>query len=563
MADTMPLKNEILNTTTYEVKESVAGINETIGLSTGFLKMIQANFSNTRTDSELFEKEYASYFKNTASENLYATNQLPEKDESITYGNITGHGNSEAFSPEKKQILHRALLMTPALNHAMEHIPNVSWTYFNSNQDFTYIIPFIHSDEYYFRTEIYDHQIFKGGDPEINPNKEIFWSDVYFDVLDQTPMVTASIPVYDESYKGVISMDLKLSTLSKFLEDKKLYGATSILTNRQGQLLASPDIDVSNDSSIRYIAEIFPELKKGFYHFGNFTPGEISYYEGYYVINYSIKDTSWNLFTFKKISTLNYQIVKSLIPEFIIIILTFVFFVMLFNITKSRILIRRNERKFRSVFNEVKQVMFVLSPRNRIIDFNAAASNFTGLRQDTPIKQRFFELDVWKNNMSIRSKILESFENAKQGQFVRLEVPVFSYLDKPATFEISMIPILDNFGKTVMIIFSGYDITEIKETQNKLSATIEELETTQEQLILSEKMAAFGQLSAGLAHELNNPLAALQAAFTNFKTSTAELVHLLYVSHKFWSIQDFAIIQDLIANAIGHQTQIFHEGTKN
>ena len=544
------IKNEILNTTTYEVKESVAGINETIGLSTGFLKMIQANFTNTKTDAAIFDQEYGSFFQNSNNDILYATNELPDKDSLINYGNITGHGQSSDFDNEKKNILHRALLMTPALNHAMEHIPNVSWTYFNSNQDFTYILPFIHSDDYFFRTEIYDHQIFKGGDPAINPNKEIFWSDVYFDVLDKTPMVTASIPVYDDSYKGVISMDLKLSTLSKFLKDKKLYGATTVLTNQYKQLLASPDIDVSNDTDIRYVSSIFPELSLGFDEFSGYKNGEIVNYKGYYVINYNIKDTSWNLYTFKKISTLNYQIVKSLIPEFIIIILTFVFFVMLFNITKSRITIRKNERKFRSVFNEVKQVMFVISPRTRIIDFNQAASNFTGLRQDQPITKRFFELEVWENNIPIQELIHDSFKKAKQGEYIRLEAPVRSQFNKPATFEISMIPILDAFGKTVMIIFSGYDITEIKETQNKLSATIEELETTQEQLIMSEKMAAFGQLSAGLAHELNNPLAALQAAFTNFKTSTAELVNLLYVSHRQWSINDFKLIQELIENAI-------------
>lgn len=40
----------------------------------------------------------------------------------------------------------------------------------------------------------------------------------------------------------------------------------------------------------------------------------------------------------------------------------------------------------------------------------------------------------------------------------------------------------------------------------KLELTINELKSTQQQLIQSEKMASIGQLAAGVAHEINNPI---------------------------------------------------------
>ena len=54
----------------------------------------------------------------------------------------------------------------------------------------------------------------------------------------------------------------------------------------------------------------------------------------------------------------------------------------------------------------------------------------------------------------------------------------------------------------------------MEERNDRLRATLEELKLAQDQLVQSEKLASIGQLTAGIAHELNNPI--------NFVSSSAQ-----------------------------------------
>ena len=86
--------------------------------------------------------------------------------------------------------------------------------------------------------------------------------------------------------------------------------------------------------------------------------------------------------------------------------------------------------------------------------------------------------------------------------------------------------------------------TELREKNNQLEKTLEDLKKAQNQLIQTEKLASLGQLTAGIAHEIKNPLNFVN----NFASLSIELADELVVAVQ--KKEDYELIlEDLKMNA--------------
>ncbi|MGL4500240.1 MAG: sensor histidine kinase [Planktothrix sp.] len=74
---------------------------------------------------------------------------------------------------------------------------------------------------------------------------------------------------------------------------------------------------------------------------------------------------------------------------------------------------------------------------------------------------------------------------------------------------------------------------ELQQKATELEKTLTQLKQTQTQLLQSEKMSSLGQLVAGIAHEINNPVSFIFGNITYAKEYTNSLLHLisLYQTH--------------------------------
>lgn len=81
------------------------------------------------------------------------------------------------------------------------------------------------------------------------------------------------------------------------------------------------------------------------------------------------------------------------------------------------------------------------------------------------------------------------------------------------TYDITIYSIEDS-GEVTGHVISLNDTTELRATTNELEKAYSELKEAQLQIFQQEKMASIGQLAAGVAHEINNPMGFISSNLT-------------------------------------------------
>ncbi|MBN1929765.1 MAG: PAS domain S-box protein [Chlorobiaceae bacterium] len=194
-----------------------------------------------------------------------------------------------------------------------------------------------------------------------------------------------------------------------------------------------------------------------------------------------------------------------------------------------------SEQSFQELADLLFQPVFEIDLKGNIIFSNKAGLELFGYtRQD--IEEGFDALRLFAPEE--RQRVAENMYARMQGlSFTNHEYSAIKSDGSVFPILIYSEPII---RRNVPIGIRGLvlDITDRKKNEQKLlelNQTLEErveertreLEVTHQQMILQEKLASIGQLAAGLAHEINNPINFVRINFATLREDVSDLSRLI------------------------------------
>jgi PAS domain S-box-containing protein len=168
----------------------------------------------------------------------------------------------------------------------------------------------------------------------------------------------------------------------------------------------------------------------------------------------------------------------------------------LMDITERREMERRlyQQQEFaRRLVDSFPDLIFVLDAVGHYTFTSPRVKEILGYEAEDYDTQELGERTHAEDRPALQALFAEMFQGRRS--FASLEIRVRHKAGEWRRIRCHFSPLADETGKIDGVIISGRDVTDLKRLE--------------EQLIQAEKLAAMGQMLAGVAHELNNPLTAI------------------------------------------------------
>jgi len=224
---------------------------------------------------------------------------------------------------------------------------------------------------------------------------------------------------------------------------------------------------------------------------------------------------------------------------------------------EAQLLLEESENKFRSFIEQSTEGIILIDEEGKIVDWNKGMEMIFNIFRDEIINTYVWDFDyrflpgkqkTKKQLNELKKSTLKYFSNLEPSKVMTIEGIYQTIELKQKYLSVTIFPVITPKRKYLGRIIR--DISNIKRAQeeiekqsdelkkinenlehqkNQLENTLTELRKTQAQLIHSEKMASLGVLTAGVAHEINNPVNYINTALEGLKITLTDFFKIFYL----------------------------------
>lgn len=401
---------------------------------------------------------------------LYYLQVSPQDQE--TYGSITGEGSINQLSQDTRQEIRMAYSLSPLMSVLKNSLKSIVRLHYTSKNHFMLAFPYHRDSSQTFEESIYNKEYYVRSLPASNKEDKVFWTDVYLQHAREGRMVTCAAPVYKgEVYKGVVGIDFSLESISEFIDHIHHEFGHFLVVNDKNTVVADFDIRNKECCEIVKLNAILPE-DLSVRAFKGQPDSVLSEVGRYWIFVGETAFAPWKVVYYCRSGDVVLQTLRNVIPSLILVIL----FTTCFLIGADRLIARE-----------------FIDPANRLVQHIASQA----LNQGKPYQDIKEPWKVWFDAVS-------TVFADNRDLVAKLEKHIH-HLDEQV----------------------AQRTKDLSKKNKLLEHALDDLKKAQSQIITQEKLAGLGALTAGIAHEIRNPLNFIINFADNSKLFTKEIIQII------------------------------------